>query len=120
MELLEIRSNRNHGDGSEVGYLSGGLEKRLDGIIDEVGAQMRDQLQTFMVMYTRQNQSSLNGLTSNILESTGSLLLHISLLNLVLHPLFFILQEPFKGCTMYMGALMFPPCLAHLHLETLQ
>jgi len=49
----------------------GGLEKRLNGIIDEVGAHIKDQLHNFIDMFTRQNQSSLKGSTSNIPESTG-------------------------------------------------
>ena len=38
----------------------GGLERRLDGIRDEVGTQIGDQLQNFMVMFTRQNYISLS------------------------------------------------------------
>jgi len=63
VELLEIES-RNHEAittmDRKVDASLGNLERRLDGIRDEVGNQIREQLQSFMVMFTCQNQVSLS------------------------------------------------------------
>ena len=57
VELLEIGSNRNCkaivAMDRKMDVSLGGLERRLDGIRDEIGAQIRDQLQNFMVMFMR-------------------------------------------------------------------
>ena len=64
VELLKIGSNYSHEVivvvDRKLDSSLGSLEKRLDGIREEVGAQIREQLQGFMVMFTCQHQVSLS------------------------------------------------------------
>lgn len=75
VELLQIGSNRTHAAimamNRKLDSSLGALERRMNGIIDEVKTQFKDQLQNLMVMFYRQNQSSMNESISNIPKSTG-------------------------------------------------